>query len=199
MDELDIQLAIKMKSPIGDHPTLEKITLEDGLLVYRCPDSGGLYIRSEDFWRWRHQQQVGSDGAPPTEEYPVSEYDDEVKVCPETGTLMVRYRVGHGVPCRIDRSITGGVWLDAGEWEALRREGLHRQLNLIFTSPWQKAVRDAELEAQNEARLCSRLGDDLFARIQAFREEIWSHPSSAEAIAYLQNRPKGVETRHAPL
>lgn len=179
-----------MKSPIGERPTLQATQLDGGLTAYRCPESGGVYITLENYWKWKQSAAAtGGDEALEDKDFPVSEYDDVVKICPETGTLMTRYRVGHGMPFRVDRSITGGVWLDAGEWEALHAGGIHRNLHLVFTAPWQKAVISAEQTALYNERLRNRLGDDFYNELSALREKIRSHPSSAEVFAYLQAKP----------
>lgn len=179
-----------MRSPLGNRTALERATLDDGLTVFRCSETGGIYITLDQYWRWR--KGAGDDPAEtdPARESPlVGEHDDAVKICPESGMLMTRYRVGHGLPFRIDRSVTGGVWLDAGEWEALKAGGLHRNLHLVFTAPWQKAIRDAEGEERYEKRLREHLGDEFFNRLEAIRNEIRAHPSSAEALAFLQREP----------
>ncbi len=179
-----------MKSPIGERRELVATTLEEGLKAHRCAESGGLYIKLENYWEWKHKSaEVVNEDAVEDKAFPVSEYDEVVKLCPETGTLMTRYRVGHGLPFRVDRSITGGVWLDAGEWEALHAAGIHQNLHLIFTAPWQKAVTSAEQSALYNERLRSRLGDDFYQELTALREKIWSHPNSAEVFAYLQAKP----------
>lgn len=183
---------INMRSPLGNHKAMERATLDDGLMVFRCPVTGGIYIPLEQYWRWRKNAgDEGSESDRAGEIPPVSEHDDVVKICPESGMLMTRYRVGHGLPFRIDRSVTGGIWLDAGEWEALKEGGLHRNLHLVFTAPWQKAIRDAEVAHRYETRLREHLGDEFFARLGAIRDEIRRHPSSAEALAFLQRDPHG--------
>ena len=59
---------------------------------------------------------------------------------------MVKYLVGRGLPFTIDHCHgCKGIWLDGNEWEALKKRNLHDDLNLMFTSFWQK-------EAQREAR-----------------------------------------------
>ncbi|MES2980696.1 MAG: hypothetical protein V4727_00150 [Verrucomicrobiota bacterium] len=179
-----------MKSPIGERLELKATQLEDGLTAYRCSESGGIYITLEGYWKWKKStSEEGGDEGLAEKDFPVSDYDEVVKLCPESGTLMTRYRVGHGLPFRVDRSITGGVWLDAGEWEALHADGIHRNLHLVFTAPWQKAVISAEQSALYNERLRSRLGDDFYKELSALREKIWSHPSSAEVFAYLHTKP----------
>ncbi len=184
-----------MNSPVAQHQPLEKVTLEEGLTAWRCPESGGHYIKAEDYWKW--QRQSGLDDEEPaalgeptgnTESLapPESEWDDQVKICPETGSLMSRYRVGHGLTFRVDRSITGGVWLDAGEWEALREGDLHHHLHRIFTAPWQRAIIRLEQTTKAEARLRERLGEELYQKVLNVRNAIAGHPARAEALAFLE-------------
>lgn len=178
-----------MKSPVGSHQALEQVTLDGGLIAYRCPETGGHWIPLENYWKW--QRTSSSDETTEqttTEAVPTGEFDNAVKVCPTSGTIMTRYRVGHGLNFRIDRSITGGVWLDGGEWEALQAGNLHHELHLVFTAPWQKSVRNEEHAAQYDTMLKSHLGDELYTKLSALRDELQDHPARAEALAYLQNK-----------
>lgn len=117
----------------------------------------------------------------------MSGFEDTVKVCPESGTIMTRYKVGHGLGFRIDRSVTGGIWLDPGEWEALLAGNIHHELHLVFTTQWQKAIREMDHAASYETMLRERLGDELFGKITTLREELASHPARAVALAFLQS------------
>ncbi len=100
---------------------------------------------------------------------------------------MTRYKVGQGFDFRIDHSITGGIWLDPGEWEALIAGNLHHELHLVFTTQWQKAIREKDHAAAYEAMLREKLGDELFEKTSALRSELTSHPARATALAYLQS------------
>ena len=110
-----------MLSPLAHHKRLERVELESGLTAFRCPETGGHWIPAENYWRWRSKQPatVVAEDSAAAESVPVSEFDGAVKLCPESGTVMTRYRVGHGQSFRVERSHTGGIWLDGGEWEAL--------------------------------------------------------------------------------
>lgn len=177
-----------MKSPVKSHQLLEQVTLEEGLLAYRCPETGGHWIPLENYWKWQHRSSsIESSEAAISTTPPAGEFDTCVKLCPESGTIMTRYRVGHGLDFRIDRSITGGVWLDGGEWEALQAGNLHHELHLVFTAPWQKSVRSEEHAAQYDTMLREHLGEDFYTRLSALRVELKDHPARAEALAYLQN------------
>jgi Zn-finger nucleic acid-binding protein len=175
-----------MQSPLGSHKGLERVELERGLIAFRCPETGGHWIPAENYWRWQSTQtavELADD--PPPSEVPVSEFDEVVKLCPESGTVMMRYRVGHGRSFRVDRSRTGGIWLDGGEWEALKAGNLHLSIHRIFTSPWQKAVRHQVLDETLQTQLRERLGEDLLTRLLALRKELAAHPHREAALAFL--------------
>jgi hypothetical protein len=124
----------------------------------------------------------------------LSKHSAQALICPESGTLMTRFKVGHGFPFAIDRSITGGVWLDGGEWEALRHRNFHDEIHLVFTAPWQKQVRTERAQATYEATLRSALGDDLLDRLTALRAELLDHPNKSLALAYLAEKANRCET-----
>ncbi len=177
-----------MQSPLGSHKGLERVELESGLIAFRCPETGGHWIPAENYWRWHGTQpatEVEHEGVEAKDNTPVSEFDDTVKLCPESGTVMMRYRVGHGKPFRVDRSRTGGIWLDGGEWEALKAGNLHHSIHRIFTAPWQQAVRHQALDETLHAQLRERLGAELFARLMALRKELAAHPHREAALALL--------------
>lgn len=176
-----------MQSPLGTHKGLERVELEPGLVAHRCPETLGHWISLDSYQAW-HATQPAEE---PTHEMvtvkaEASDFDDLPKQCPETSTVMMRYRVGHGLPFRIDRSRTGGVWLDAGEWEALQSCGLHRQIHRISTAPWQQAVRQQEMEATVHAQLEERLGAGLLQRLTALKTELANHPQRDAALAFLK-------------
>ncbi|HEY1081160.1 MAG TPA: hypothetical protein VGE29_02800 [Prosthecobacter sp.] len=178
-----------MQSPLGSHKGLERVELEPGLVAQRCPETLGHWISLENYQAWHATLPVGA-GEPTHEKVSVqaevSEFDDMPKQCPESGAIMMRYRVGHGLPFRIDRSRTGGVWLDAGEWEALQSCGLHHLIHRISTGPWQQAVRQQDMEATVQAQLEERLGEDLLQRLTALRAELAQHPQRDAALAFLK-------------
>lgn len=177
-----------MQSPVGKHQPLESVTLTDGLKAFRCPETGGHWIPAENYWAWQRNLPPATDHCNLENHVdPTSEFEDVVKLCPETGTIMTRYKVGNGLSFRIERSITGGIWLDPGEWEALLAGNLHHELHLVFTTPWQKAIREESNAATYEAMLRKKLGPELFEKTLQLREMLRVHPSRAAAVAWLQS------------
>ena len=175
-----------MKSPVGKRCVMQKTNLEDGLVAYECPDTKGIYITLEGYWNWLKKQPerlahlpVGDEGSC------VIETEAKAKICPESGTIMMRCKVGHDFDFYIDRSRTGGVWLDAGEWESLKSRNFHDELHLIFTEPWQQQVRDQQAQKMTAKMLDEKLGAELLLEIENIKSKLKDHPHKDFAIAYL--------------
>ncbi|MEO7098647.1 MAG: hypothetical protein ABI162_04755 [Luteolibacter sp.] len=182
-----------LNSPVSGKP-MEQITLESGLNAWRCEKTGGHYIPSGAYLQWVQQQPARLPHLPePSEPTALSTDAAGVLICPETGTFMSRFKVGHGFPFSIDRSITGGVWLDGGEWEALRQRNFHDEIHLVFTSPWQKQVRNEKAQATYEETLKASLGSDLLERLTLLRNELLDHPHKNLAFAYLAEKTNTLE------
>src|SRR5262245_58234568 len=128
-----------MQSPMNPDVTLVPFELEPGLEAYRCPESEGVWIPLQSYENWKEGFRSGEFPLPP--DYRPQNVEDAGRpalLCPESGCLLVRYQVGHGFRFHLDRSPrTGGIWLDAGEWEALKSKGLHDELHFIFSSSYQ--------------------------------------------------------------
>jgi hypothetical protein len=184
---------LKLKSPVSGK-LMEPISLESGLEAYRCVQTGGHYIPSQAYLQWVQQQPARQPHLPePTLPAELSADSSKTLVCPESGTLMSRFKIGHGFGFSIDRSITGGVWLDGGEWEALRQRNFHDEIHLVFTAPWQKNVRSAQAQATYEETLRSSLGPELLDRLTALRSELMEHPHRNLALAYLGEKANTLE------
>lgn len=178
-----------MNSPVADKLPLERDELQPGLVVYRCSQTGGVFIPADSYWRWLRKHNAQLEQLAGTDEDPalrkVSPTDGEPKICPATGTVMLRFRVGHGLSFHVERSASGGIWLDGGEWEQLRAAEFHHRLHLIFGAPWQRDIRHDEQREGAEARLREHLGDEVFDRVSALKEELIDHPAQSEALAYM--------------
>lgn len=180
-----------MQSPVGSRKALVSVQLEEGLMAYRCPETGGHYIPAPAYMRWLGAQPARLPHLPPGgDDGPEPQSAQGVRLCPESGTIMTKYKVGHGFRFTIDRSLTGGIWLDAGEWEALRSRKFHDEIHFIFTDPWQRHVRRDESAERERSRLAERVGRDLLGRLDGLKEELETHPHRDEILAYLM-QPKG--------
>ncbi|WP_009957904.1 hypothetical protein [Verrucomicrobium spinosum] len=208
-----------MISPVDSKSRMNRVDLEPGLVAYRCPVSGGHWLPYQNYWRWLSQQPARLPHLPPGEDrgYQLeSEDSHKVKICPETGTLMTRYKVGHGFEFSVDRS-AAGIWFDVNEWEALRSRNFHDEVHLIMTAPWQAKVRREALEqvihekqaaqqvsekdsgpVQNEpcgleaafrARFAVLLGPEVMERAEEIKSWLDQQPARREILTYLLHDP----------
>jgi len=176
-----------MNSPFSPATPMQPREIEPGLVVYECPASGGLWIPLQAYLAWR-EQQPDSPPVASTESTPIlpEEPKHRALICPESGRLLLRYRVGHGLPFHIDRSpATGGVWLDKGEWEALKGKGLHVSLHLIFTAAYQRQIRSAEYVQTLTETFRDRIGPDDFSKVTEFANWLAHHPKGRDICCYL--------------
>ncbi len=174
-----------LNSPVDGNP-MQSVTLAGGLEAWRCAASGGHFISSNAYLKWLGDQPARLPHLPPHGATAEEDHEPaEARICPESGTIMSRFKVGHGFPFSIDRSITGGIWLDGGEWEALKERNFHDEIHLVFTAPWQKHVRSARAADVYEERLRTTLGPELVDRLASVREELKGHPHRNLAISFL--------------
>ncbi len=176
-----------MQSPIHPEAALIRTELEPGLDACLCPKSGGVWIPLQAYFDWRERSVSKARALPPGDEpQAATDAGQRALICPESGCLLVRYRVGEGLDFQIDRSPkTGGVWLDAGEWDALRSKGLHKQLHLIFSAAYQKRIRTQLSVAQLEEQFRQKIGASDFERVEEFKSWLTSHPKRRDILACL--------------
>ena len=161
--------------------------IEAGLEAYECPRSGGLWIPLQSYLAWKERQPQAT-VAPVESCAPVLQDDSRQRalVCPESGRLLLRYRVGHGLQFHLDRSpATGGVWLDKGEWEALKSKGLHVALHLIFSAAYQRQLRTSEYVQRLTETFRDRIGAADFSRVAEFAAWLVGHPKRRDICCYL--------------
>jgi len=170
---------------------MEREELEPGLVVYRCSQTGGVWIAADAYWKWLRKNPARLPHLPASEpcdperlEAPVGT-DSQAKLCPSSGTLMLRYRIGHGFKFQVERSANGGIWLDGGEWEKLRARNFHDELHLMFAAPWQRELRELAQSEGAANRLREKVGGELYERLVEIRSTLRGHPAREEAIAFL--------------
>ena len=176
-----------MRSPIGERKVMQKFILEEGLTAYRCSESQGIYISQISYWIWLKQQPERLEHLP-LMEFANSVVEDEAvaRLCPETDTIMMRCKVGYDFEFYIDRSRTGGIWLDVGEWEALKVRNFHDELHLIFTEPWQTKVLEQQKRQMSQKMLNEKLEPELIEQIENLKKKLKNHPHRAYAVAYIE-------------
>ena len=166
--------------------TMEGSALATDLSTERCTTCQGHWITSARYFTYVAVAQ----GTPVTKVTPIGSESPGMKLCPTCRKFMHYYPVGHGLPFGIDKCNTcGGVWLNAGEWEALVQAKMHLQMHAVSSDEWQAEVQRQIRAAQEEAATERRLGRDDYARMVQAAQWLRGHPHRAEILAYLQ-RPE---------
>src|SRR6266568_3902359 len=117
-------------------------------------------------WLKEHGDTLPEKSVDHTAELPVHD-SKNAKVCLDCGHLMLRNKVGHGIPFYVDRcSACGGIWLDKNEWEILKSRNLHDEIHMVFTSVWQSSNRKKEQESNYEKAMAEALGEKDFSELK---------------------------------
>jgi len=158
--------------------------LEGLFPCHTCSNCGGNLVVLSDYLRWKDQNTDIDFNAEPAAEMEVQE-TSKAMLCPKTGRLMTKYKVSKDTEHRLDLSPTiNAIWMDKGEWELLKANGLAGKLNNIFTNHWQHEIRSQASADILEALYQRKFGDD-YAFIKKFREKFQSMDAKSEALAFL--------------
>ena len=157
--------------------------IEQQFRAHSCNNCGGYWILIEDYvsWKERNPQHKFSD-------IEVSELPDSSKamLCPISGTIMRKLHISKDNSHRLDYSTAvGGVWLDKGEWELLKHEGLAGSLNKILTEQWQGEIREQKSEETFHHIYRAKFGEQDYQKIKELRVWLDGHPHKADLRAYL--------------
>ncbi|WP_233468340.1 zf-TFIIB domain-containing protein [Zooshikella ganghwensis] len=151
---------------------------------HTCDHCGGNWVLLKDYLRWKE--------ANPDYQFEQATIEVEAEdskramTCPQTGKLMVKYRISKDTDHRLDLSPdVHGIWLDKGEWDLLKKAGLAGNLNAIFTDPWQRKIREANAKEVFEQLYKEQFGDDDYQKLKQTRDWINQHPKRSDLLAYL--------------
>lgn len=174
------------KCPVCSTTELSRQFLEAGLPAYECRQCGGRWISANEYLAWAKTQNH-----PPVDEADIHTptlRTDAARaiICPDCGHILRRYRIWPDVEFHLDRcGNCNGVWFDRDEWDALKVHHLHDKVNLFFTEPWQRRLREAEAHHRLEHMYLDRFGAADYAEIKRVRAWIRQHPHAAGLLAYL--------------
>ena len=72
---------------------------------------------------------------------------DELKLCPESGRILARYKILPDTEFYLDRcGHCNGIWFDKNEWDALVEHNLHDNVNEFFTRPLREGARPLDAD-----------------------------------------------------
>ena len=177
-----------MKCPVCASKRTTTETLTDGLSAQKCESCGGHWISHKNYQTWQSTLGDISDHTSFTEVQIELEDHKGATLCPDCGKILLKYKVGHGLDFYVDHcSACGGIWLDENEWEALEAQNLHDEIHRIFSTAWQKEIRDENLAQTMENVFRNRFGDETYKKIKDIRKWIEGHPRKDELLAFLSD------------
>lgn len=176
-----------MKCPSCQQGELKYSQLEEFLPCQTCNHCAGNWLLLIDYLSWQSVTKF----ATTADENLVNttiEADESSRalICPVTGKLMTKYRISSKTSHKIDLSTAAnGIWLDKGEWELLKQQGLAHKLNSIFTEPYQKHIRDELASKSFEELYQQQFGEEAYQQLKTFRTWLDQQDKRAEILAYL--------------
>lgn len=178
-----------MKCPDCAKGELKASQLENQLPAHTCEACGGYWIADESYRAWRAQRsespKVPPEACPPPAQSG-AEQGDQALLCPDCGLIMLKWRVGHGLSFMIDRcSHCGGIWLGSREWQALKGQHLHEEIDRVFSTAWQAADRRASMRTKLRDVYKERFGRD-YQKVEDFRRWVHQQPCASQILSYLQ-------------
>ncbi len=173
-----------MKCTACESGLLSPAYLDVMLACHTCDQCGGSLLKMVDYLHWKDRQGDFSPESP--KDVVVSaEESPRALLCPVTGGLMTKYRISADTDHRLDLSVAiNAVWIDKGEWDLLKADGLSLQVNRIFTNHWQRAIHDAESKETMQELYQRRFGEH-YAELKKIRKSLALMPNKHEAMAYL--------------
>jgi Zn-finger nucleic acid-binding protein len=168
--------------------------LEDSLPCHQCVACRGHWIKLDAYLNWLGRRDANEDRLEKSG-FEVNSADSrQVLICPETGSLMLKFKVSNHMDCHIDySSACAGVWLDTGEWEVLKQAGLVFQLNQIATDVWQSRLRKERAKKVFEEKYEGLFGAEDHQKLKELKTWLADKDKAREMLAYLSSKnPYGI-------
>lgn len=182
-----------------DCPKCKNVTLRDGFLeenfpVQCCQECKGTWIPATEYEDWQSRTRnnpVVPDLLSRTldVDFVQSPFDMKAALCPECKRYLSRAKVNLKTAFYVERCLNcRGIWCDYGEWEMLKKLGMHSTIEQLFTNDWQTQVRTRQFSDRERQATIDKLGDELAARVFELAEILEKHPNGDFGVAYLMRR-----------
>ncbi len=176
-----------MKCPVCKQPSLQLISLSESLPANQCSNCNGIWVSSNQYLAWVRLQEKPLPEKPADETIAPQLHTDTLKLCPESGRIMKRFKVFPSVDFYLDRcGHCNGIWFDSHEWDALVSMNMQDKVNQFFTAPWQDKLHKKESRANMDRIFRDKLGEEDYQRIREVRAWMEDNPRRAMLIAFLQ-------------
>jgi Zn-finger nucleic acid-binding protein len=179
----------QLNCPVDQDVELLRASLEPKLSSYSCYECDGHWIRGKEYWAWVERHGT-KDAERLHEEESLTLAEPGIPVdCPECRFRMIKYLVGRGLHFTVDHCHgCKGIWLDANEWEALKKRNLHDDLHGIFTEFWQSGAKREQRKKKFQQIYTDRFGAKDYKEITRIRHWLETKPNREELIAYLTDK-----------
>ncbi|MGL6159285.1 zf-TFIIB domain-containing protein [Microbulbifer sp.] len=160
--------------------------LDELFRAHICSACGGNWILIEDYVAWKEHNPQHT--FPSDLDFAQVDVADSRKalLCPVSGAIMQKFRISSRSDRRVDYSpAVGGLWLDKGEWELLKSEGLAGSLNAVVTHQWQQKVRQESARGTFSEIYRQKFGEEVYEKIKDLRAWLQAQPQKADLRAYL--------------
>ncbi|MCI5141289.1 MAG: hypothetical protein D3909_06095 [Candidatus Electrothrix sp. ATG1] len=154
------------------------------LPCHTCSHCAGNFVLLNDYLRWLENNE-NPDFVSASDAVVEAEETSSAMICPKTSLLMVKYKISQHSDHRLDLSPSiNAVWLDKGEWDLLKKEGLAGKLNEIFTDSWQRGIREAKTSETLNLLYTKKFGKN-YEKVKQFKALLDEMENKSEVIAYL--------------
>ena len=168
---------------------LKSSSVEGNLPTHSCTNCHGHWILIDDFIAWSERNSRNNPEQTLNADVSLQEDTLDTKkalMCPVTGAIMTKYHISTSTKHRLDYSAAaGGIWLDDGEWELLKAEGLAGSLNSLVTEEWQNQLKNSTTKSNLIKLYQNKFGDDSYAKIKEIKAWLEAQPEQSDLRAYL--------------
>lgn len=165
---------------------LKPTFLEGQFRSHKCNNCSGDWILIEDYVAWKERNPNYEFASSISFEEIEAEDSKRALFCPVSGVMMRKFKLSASNDHRIDySSAVGGIWLDKGEWDLLKAEGLAGSLNSVVTQHWQNNLKAQTAKDSFNDIYTDKFGKENYAKVKAFREWLESQNDKADLRAYV--------------
>ena len=160
--------------------------IDDLFPAHTCDSCGGNWILIEEYaiWKANNPDHVFSSHST-TQEFKSPE-PKKALICPVSGSIMQKFRITSNSEHKINYSAkVGGIWLDKGEWDYLKSEGLAGSLNTVLTEHKQNEIMQDTAKEHFSEIYQDRFGKEAYQKIIEIREWLDKHEQKQDLLAYL--------------
>lgn len=176
-----------MKCPVCKSETLVLVDLADNLPANQCTNCRGIWVSSNQYLAWVRLQSAPLPEKPITTPIDPKWDTHTLKLCPEDGHIMARYKIFPNLNFYLDRCRhCNGIWFDNYEWDVLVSHNMQDKVNQFFTKPWQEKMRAQEISERMDQIYLDKFGAGDYNKIKEIRSWLKSKPQQSMLLAYLQ-------------